>query len=240
MKKKISQGNPHKAATPTPQTEVDFLAQLFSLLPKNSLDKLRSSIDKALLDLLATSGKEWVHLTAVFGKHKIDYGDAILFARLLPAWLRFVVLLHAEEVAENYVREYRASIAKDVKAGEWIAKPESSFPPFLKSELREHLAMLSVPAQALKPVFLKGLRLYFKVPKGARILDPDTRKSLHKQPIFVELRNELYAFLTANHVTGYRAARLIHELFLRHRIIKDLKECSARSLHRQLLRHKKP
>lgn len=157
MQKKISRGNPDEAVTPTSPTEVDFLAQLFSLLPKKYLDKLLSSIEKALLDFLATSGKEWVHLTTVFGKYKIDYGDDIFFTRLFPAWLRFVVLRHVEEVVRNYVKEYRASIAQDVKAGERITKPESPFPPSLKSDLRKHLAMLSAPAKTLKPFFLGAL-----------------------------------------------------------------------------------
>jgi hypothetical protein len=172
----------------------------------------------------------------MFGEYKIDYGKDILFSRLFPAWMQFAVLLHAWEVVEDVEKEYLPAWDRYIRAGEQATEPEAPFPPQLKRALSKEVGHFAL-VRHLKPFFLWGLQQHFKITKGVKVLDPDIRKSLHKQPVFVEVMDELFVFLTAKRVTGYRAARLIHALFTRHGIMNP-QHCKAKSLQRQLLRRK--
>lgn len=222
-------------ANPDP-IEAD-LERLSLILPVELRKELfNESVKKSLLIYLSGIGKGWAAPHKAFAKCGIDFTDIGL--RLVETGMKFIILRHFRESVETYVKPFQKSGAPYRRAASLLTKPEAPFSPFIKDAIRQEAEHLTVLPQ-LKTSAPQELDRYFRIPEGTKSLDPDTQKSLHKQPMFVKLRNDLFALLQEKGTSKYRAARLLYDLWLSAGIIRTSDDYDFSSFNRDLKRHPK-
>ncbi len=231
MEKKSS---PRKSRqTNCPLTPSEVMVRCFSIPPDPVVKEAKESASKSIIDFFAGIGKGWQTQQAAFAQYGIDYTDIAL--RVMDTGVCFMTLRDFGKGVETYVKTVQKRIAPYIRAASLLTKLEAPFSSSLKEAIQEEAELLAMISQ-MKAFSRQDLERTLQIPEGTKRLDPDTQKSLHKQPMFVMLGDELFSDLQKKKVTKYRAARLLHNLWLSAGIIRTSKDCDLESFERHLLR----
>jgi hypothetical protein len=208
------------------------LGRLSSILPAELGKELfNESVEKSILIFLDRLGKGWAEQHQAFDKDGIDYTDIGL--RLVTTGTYFIILRHFRESVGTHIGPHRQKLASYLRSASHLSGPSSPFPPPLKEGIRHHAATV---LSQLDEIYLRELERYFHLPEGTS-LDPSTEKSLHTQPVFMALLDDLYLHLKEKGAT--RPNRLLYDLWLSSGIIRSPEDCDFPSFKRQLNRRKK-
>lgn len=199
MKKKSSPRKSLQTSGPT-ETELARLGalwdELFSLLPSEVVEGAYRSAQTSISVFLTRIGKGWATQHQAFAKDGIDYTDIGL--QLVETGMYFMMLRCLPEGIGTYLeanaRQNKQELSVYTQFASIIAKTEVPLFRLFKAASRQGAECLAGrPHLATRA--RQELERYFQIPEGTKSLDPDSEKSLHKQPMFVALLDELYVDL---------------------------------------------
>lgn len=240
MNKKSSPQKPCQTNGPT-EAELDRLGvlwdDLFALLPSEVVKEAYGSAETSISTFLTRIGKGWKEQQQAFAKDRIEYIDIAL--RLIETGMSFMMLRDIPGGVGTYLaanaKQNKKELSAYTQAASVISKAEAPLSLVLKAAIRQGADRLAGRPH-LKARSRQELERYFQIPEGTKSLDPNTEKSLHKQPIFVSLLDDLFLLLRKKGLSVNRAHELLYDLWISAGIIRAPEDYDFSSFDRHLER----